>query len=319
MSADLTELAEKYGYHPPVDQFLTLGDVRGEPRVDYLSLGLGPDDVPELIRLAQDDALWQADGETPEVWAPVHAWRALGDLRAQEAIEPMVALLGKPDPDEFDDFIGEDFPDIFAQLGPAAIPPLATYLRAPGRGMWSRVTASSALQKIAEAFPETRDQVVAIVSGVLEDTVNRPRPLTAEEEILNGNLIGDLALLNATEAMPLIERAYAADRVDPTFAGDLEDIQIKMGLREQRDTPAPNYFAESFRRLGTEPPPLFGFGPDPYPEVAEEEAEAEGFDDFPLAPLPAPGSAAQRAASARKAKSKRKLAKQSRKQNRKKK
>jgi hypothetical protein len=319
MSTGITELAEKYGYHPPVDQLLTLGDLREAPRVDYLSLGLGPDDVPELLRMAQDDALWWADGDTPEVWASVHAWRALGDLRAEEAVEPLVALLGKSADEGLDDWVAEDSPELFAQIGPAAIPPLATFLRAPGHGMWPRITASNALTKIAEAYPETRDQVVAIISSVLEDTATRPRPLNDEEEILNGNLIGDLAELQATEAMPIIERAFAADRVDPTFAGDLEDIQIKMGLREQRDTPAPHYGAETFRRMGLPPSPLFGFDPDLDPEDDEEEADDDYVDDLPLAPQPAPGSAAQRAAAQRKAKTKRKMAKQSRKQNRKKK
>src|SRR3569623_121429 len=195
MSTGITELAEKYGYHPPVDQLLTLGDLREAPRVDYLSLGLSLNDVPELIRMAQDDALWWADGETPEVWSSVHAWRALGDLRAEAAAEPLVALLSKSVEEGLDDWVMEDFPELFAQIGPAALPPLAAYLRAPGHGMWPRITASNALVKIAEAYPETRDQVVASLSRVLEDTATRPRPLNDEEEILNGNLIGDLAEL----------------------------------------------------------------------------------------------------------------------------
>src|SRR4051812_7642683 len=116
MSAEIAELAEKYGYRPPVDQLLTLGDLREVPRYDYLSLGLGPDDVPDLIRMASDDALWWSGEEKIEVWSAVHAWRALGELRAEAAIEPLVALLAKPDPDEFDEWIGEELPDIFAQI-----------------------------------------------------------------------------------------------------------------------------------------------------------------------------------------------------------
>lgn len=320
MSADMAELGEKYGYRPPVDQLLTLGDIRGGPRFDYLSLGLGPDDLPELIRMAFDDALWWSGEDNVEVWAPVHSWRALGDLRVEAAIGPLVALLAKPDPDEFDDWIGEELPDIFAQFGPVAIPALAVYLRAPGHGMWSRVAASTSLEKIAVAHPEARDEVVRIISGVLEDTVSRTRPPSDDDLVLNGSLISDLLTLKAVEALPVIKRAYTAARVDLSICGDLEDVEIDLGLRTERETPARNYLAESFRAQGLDPSPLFGYDPDPRPADDDDFGdEDEGFDDLPLAPVPPPGSAARRVANERKAKSKRKIAKQSRKQNRKKK
>jgi HEAT repeat protein len=36
-----------------------------------------------------DEAPLWADQNSMEVWAPVHAWRALGQLRAEEAIKPL--------------------------------------------------------------------------------------------------------------------------------------------------------------------------------------------------------------------------------------
>lgn len=38
-----------------------------------------------------------------EVWAPVHAWRALGQLRATEAIEPLITLFHDVE-DEWNNF-----------------------------------------------------------------------------------------------------------------------------------------------------------------------------------------------------------------------
>lgn len=71
-------------YPPPVDKLLTFGDCRKLPeRPNYLELGLGPEHIPALIRMATSEELNHADSESSEVWAPVHAWRALGQLRAE--------------------------------------------------------------------------------------------------------------------------------------------------------------------------------------------------------------------------------------------
>lgn len=306
----------QYGYAPPVDQLLSLGDLRGQPRYDYLSLGLRHEDVPALIRMAGDDALWRADGESVEVWAPVHAWRALGDLRAEEAIGPLIALLSKPDRDDYDDWLDEEMPDVFGLLGPAAIAPLAAYLRAPGHSRWARVTAATSLGRIAQAAPGARDAIVAVLDGLLKDNVSRKRPPNDEEETVNGSVISELITLGATEAAQTIADAFAADRVDESIAGDLEDVQIALGLRTQRDTPAPHYFLDSF---GGDP--FGGAAADPFADLDEPPDDApEPLDRFTdLPPLPPPGSATRRVTVERKAKSKRKMSQQSRKQNRKKK
>src|SRR5438093_123369 len=75
-------------YKDPVARLLTLGDARPvKTWPNYLELGLSREHVPELIRMATDDELNWADSESLEVWAPIHAWRALGQLRAEEAAE----------------------------------------------------------------------------------------------------------------------------------------------------------------------------------------------------------------------------------------
>ena len=198
--------------------------------------------------------------------------------------------------------MGKELPEVFAKLGPKAIPPLAAYLRAPGHGLWARVTAAGGLGKIAQAAPETRDTVVATLNDLLEDNASRQRPPNERGETLNGFVISELITLGAGETAPTIERAFAADRVDETIAGDLEDVQIALGLRERRDTPARHYLLDSRSGAGDELP--------------DDELEPPSrFADLP--PLPAPGSATRRVTVERKAKGKRKLAQQSRKQNRK--
>lgn len=70
------------GYPEPVFRLLTLGECRRRERWrNYLVLSIGPDRIPDLIRMMQDEELNRADSQSLEVWAPVHAWRALGQLR----------------------------------------------------------------------------------------------------------------------------------------------------------------------------------------------------------------------------------------------
>src|SRR5579885_2559864 len=118
-------------YPPPIDKLLTFGVsedfLRAEKWPDYRELGLGPEHIDDLIPLATDHELrWGGeDDEAPEVWAPVHAWRALGQLRAEAAIEPLMEWF---DYKYDDDWITEELPQVYALIGPAAIAPLAAYL-----------------------------------------------------------------------------------------------------------------------------------------------------------------------------------------------
>jgi hypothetical protein len=103
MAGQTEKVVVSASYSSPVSELLTFGDCRDfREWPDYLDLGLRPEHVPELIELATDKELNWADPESLEVWAPVHAWRALGQLRAVPAIErrrreaqriPQVSLL----------------------------------------------------------------------------------------------------------------------------------------------------------------------------------------------------------------------------------
>ena len=76
-------------YQPPVDQLLSYGNP-GTPTAewpDYVGeFGLTAEHIPDLIRMATDRKLNLANVDSLEVWAPLHAWRALGQLRAEAAI-----------------------------------------------------------------------------------------------------------------------------------------------------------------------------------------------------------------------------------------
>ncbi len=190
---------------------------------NYLQeLGLGPEHIPDLIRMVTDEELWTTESEGLEVWAPIHAWRSLGQLQAEAAIEPLLGLLHWID-DEDSDWVGEELPKVFGMIGAAAIPALSAYLSDKTHGLWARTAASGALGEIGKQHPEARDQCVAAIANQLDQfTKNNP--------ILNGMMIASLLRMKALEAAPIMEKAFAANRVDDTIVGDWDDVQVSLGL-----------------------------------------------------------------------------------------
>jgi hypothetical protein len=137
MACDMTSSSQsadaRWPYQEPVARLLDYGECHvagGGPAdlewLDYVSdLELTPEHVPELIRLACDAALHTAESENPAVWAPTHAWRALGQLRAVEAIAPLLRLLRER---ADDDWIDIELPYVFGLIGPDAIPHVTDFL-----------------------------------------------------------------------------------------------------------------------------------------------------------------------------------------------
>ncbi|HEX8907424.1 MAG TPA: hypothetical protein VF771_21405, partial [Longimicrobiaceae bacterium] len=71
-------------YQAPLDRLRGLGAEPALRRVwpDYRHLGLTVKHVPGLIGIATDSGLLAADEKDRARWAPLHAWRALAQLRA---------------------------------------------------------------------------------------------------------------------------------------------------------------------------------------------------------------------------------------------
>ncbi|HLD65932.1 MAG TPA: hypothetical protein VJA19_07805 [Pseudomonas sp.] len=227
---------------------MTYGDCRNFRQwPDYLALGLGPEHVPDLIRMATDPDLNWADSESLEVWAPVHAWRALGQLRAEAAIEPLLALFHELEDSDW----APELSEVFGLIGPTAIPALMAYLTDPQHGLYPRAYAADSLGEIAKHHPEARAASLAALIHEFERFADN-------EPELNGFILAALLDLNAVEAAPLIERAFAAGRVDVFIAGDWEEVQIEFGLKAERSTPRHRWpWAEEFDRLlrGAQPGP----------------------------------------------------------------
>lgn len=219
-------------YGPTVAKLLTIGDAHNQREwPNYLDLGLRAEHIPELISLATDAKLFWSESESRDVWAPIHAWRALGQLRATEAIEPLIPMFH-----EFadSDWAEEELPEVFAMIGRAALPALSRYLTDDSYATWPRITAARCIERIAALDPAARDEAVAVLTRQMEQ-------FATNDPDLNTFLINNLLNLKSVETAPLMERVFASERVDIFVQGDWEDVQIELGLRTERETPRPTF------------------------------------------------------------------------------
>ncbi|MEL7076189.1 MAG: hypothetical protein AAGM46_09715 [Cyanobacteria bacterium J06582_2] len=152
--------------------------------------------------------------------SPVHAWRALGQLKALEALKPILGLLANRD----DDWISGDFPTLCTLIGLEAIPLLKEFLADAANDLYARIDAAQGLEAISHEYPETRESSVAAIVGELDK-------FRANDPTFNALLICLLIDLEAVETIKTIEQAFKANRVDVLVTGHWADIQVEFGLK----------------------------------------------------------------------------------------
>lgn len=158
------------------------------------------------------------------MFAQIHACRALGQLRAESAIEPLLDLLaGQDDDNDWDDWLTEGVPVALGQIGPSAFPVIESRLVGSTGKMWSSVYFVNALNEIARHFPEMRQRAIDVIVRLLSDA-------EANDPGVNGSLVADLIDYTAAETWPVIEAAFATGNVDEFVAGDAADVKYELGL-----------------------------------------------------------------------------------------
>lgn len=279
-------------YTGAVEKLLEIGTVKSSDKPDkWLNYpkeyGLTEADIPELIRLATDKDLFfeETEEEYPEeaMWGAIHALRALGQLKATEAVEPLLEVF-KWD----DDYTSGDLPFVFGLIGPAAIPALTGFIGIK-QDPFDAGSAVEALAKIATNSPESRDEVIKVLTAQLAH-------LGENDPILNAFIVSSLTDLKAEEALPLIEEAYDKESVDDSVI-TLHSIRYEFGKIDKDEYDQLEGAYRAARRAA------FGLGPlsggDPGPSTGSSNGAASKKKD--------------------KAKAKRKMAKASQRKNRKRK
>lgn len=195
----------------------------GQERDYVADLGLVEDDASHLIDIAWDwlDQEFPPDFP-PFVFAPVHAWRALGQLKApakadetaKELLDLYVELLAD------DDDAGTELPLVVAQLGDPAFAPLLHAAREIG----PELPLLEGVYQLVKDDAGRRRAFLDVLALLMNEQADNEPQGNAALAILLGELDTDKAHARA------IERAYAADLVDETVAGDWGTFRTTYGI-----------------------------------------------------------------------------------------
>ena len=221
-------------YSSPIDQLLTYGNCYdGGIWPNYLDLGFTNENIDELIKMTLDVELYNCSSDSTEFWAPIHAWRTLGQLKAISSANSLLKLLSRID-DEGDDWVDDEIPRVFEMLGPETIPVIQRYIEKNEDDLYANICALSCIEKIGNKYVESRLTCIEILS-------NQLKKCEEQDETYNAFLVSYLVDLNATEAIDIITNAYEKNTVELSIIGDLEEVEIILKLRINRSTPRPNF------------------------------------------------------------------------------
>lgn len=132
-----------------------------------------------------------------------------------------------------DDWATNELPEVFAMLGPTTLPHLQTFLATTEKDDLARVSAAKAIERIGQRHQAAAGACV----GILNDQLALHG---AQPPHVNGFLIANLVHLNATETIETIRDAFNRNNVDYSIIGDVEEVQLELGLCTERSTPRPN-------------------------------------------------------------------------------
>lgn len=252
-------------YSQPVRAIFSIGTLKEYEWPDYTIYGINTTHKDELLQLATDEQ--HLDSEDDDGWAPMHAFRALLPMADKRVANAFAKLVAERDEDEFIDrflhpVIFRMMPDIWGSL--------LSQLEDKETSEFGKISLIHLMKNIAQEHPEHRTLAVQTFCQQLDADNHEPSP--------NAFLISGLLDLEAEEAMESITAVFKRDAVDCSIIGDLEDVEIALGLRQERETPARDYLVDMFPGIGLLREKLAGYSDE---EKIELVARAMGLAERP--------------------------------------
>ncbi len=217
----------QHNFSAPYNRLLEIGDEEQPALYDEIAAALRdkPEAVGKLLEMALDETYYEygAEDETEDPretrgWTRLHAVCVLERMGppAEAVIEPLLPLLN-----EEDDYVREEMPFYYAAMGRAAIAPLVRVLNDTTGDTFLRGGAGESLAEIGEKHPELRDEIVSLLELRLANEM--------DDETVAAFLVCNLLDLGARESLPIIQKAFADERVDEEVL-DLGDVEEHFGL-----------------------------------------------------------------------------------------
>jgi hypothetical protein len=207
---------------------------------------LTSDDIPELIKVALrwcDDEWFERldaaelDEETYDIYVhlPIHAWRSLAELKADDCADPLLSILNELARIE-DEWSLQDFPNVLGSLGPTVIPSLINFADQTSNDVKARIVVVESLAKIADADRDGKNvtckQIVEKFHAWLIEVISNPVQFEsnldaydADSIQFNTAVLDGLLHLKSIESAELIEHAFSANQLDVGLAGDWSAVK----------------------------------------------------------------------------------------------
>ena len=193
--------------------------------------GITLEDIPILAVIINSDKLYH-HREEAYGFAVLHAAVALSALQQPATVPLLINQLYKATKFN-DDYSIELFPMLISSFGQSAIEPLIQANELCKDDLVKSLI-NQAIQASATHDPSVLTQVKTYLVEQLQNYAK-------QSEFYNSTLISNMADLGMVEQLPLIAEVYRHKKIDPTYMGDMEDIEIEFGVRTKRDTPRPKY------------------------------------------------------------------------------
>ncbi|MCK5725634.1 MAG: hypothetical protein KAH22_02270 [Thiotrichaceae bacterium] len=192
----------------------------GERWPNYLEHGFTEADVTDLIAIVVDEDLYEEPKGKQGRWIHLHTWRTLGQLKAVDAVNPLISTF------DFFSMVEDkgafnELPEVIAMIGEPAIEAVAARLADVSKSTYSRSIANDTLGNIAKKHPHCRDKVLAKYKAYL----SAPDGLSIG---LNGFVVGQLLDLKAVELIDDIRQLFKIKCIDLSIVGDLEAVEKQL-------------------------------------------------------------------------------------------
>lgn len=224
-------------YSDRIAPLLSLGKhgVATEESIDYVGqFGFTQEDIPELLQLAQDTDIYMfdysdmSDDEGWEFYGVIHAWYALSQMEAPEAKEIFIHLIENTHNGFSDDWILSGFRELIKPYRQEIYPYFIKTTLSEKHDQWVRVEYLNVLRDMAQAGEIETSIIDTLIESILKNS---------KDEIINTMAISACIKLKLSHHHELIVQCFKNDLVDIDHIGDLEDVEIALGLKTKREHP----------------------------------------------------------------------------------
>ena len=203
-------------------------DSRNRDWPDYAKLGFSDKDLEDLMEVARDFYLDLTQDDKASSLS-IHAWRAM--VAVGGCLENLVELSIECDLID-DDWFRDEFPLLLGKLGLQESLELREIYQAN-----SEFTCLA--EGLIEGLPymardeKDREKVIEVLISLFEEK--------NFDRYLRGLTVASLEDLKAVEAIEVIRGQFAQNRIDISIVGDLEEVEMSLGLRKKRETEKPDF------------------------------------------------------------------------------